>query len=198
MLKKIFAIALIATFPLMTFGADQEASTRRINVRVNPLLIAIGGNIDFDVYINSKFTLGPSFFGWGGCGARQTGTDAKDGAQCDTYTAFGLRANYYFDFWDSPNLIYIGPGLYQTKKSISYRYNSQNLSGEISGTTVTALVGYLYQSPGAFNVSAGIGGIYFLDKKSDLLVSNGSGIQTTISTGSSTQLLLEASLGWRF
>lgn len=45
------------------------------------------------------------------CGSRQTGSEAADGSQCNTWSNLGIRANYYFDFADSGHLIYVGPGL---------------------------------------------------------------------------------------
>lgn len=190
-------VLTICFFSHSLFAAEIESS-RRFGMRVNPLIVFIGGNIDFDIFLHSNFSIGPSYFGWGGCGARQRGSEAADGSQCNTWSNIGVRANYYFDFADSSHLIYVGPGLYQTKKSFSYRSNSQTLTGDLTGTTATLIVGYMYQSLGSLNVSAGVGGLSFLDKNSEVLVSDGNASQATISSGPSTQLLIEAALGWRF
>lgn len=190
---RLILILISLCFSTVTQGTE----FKRFNVRVGPTVFFIGGNIDFDVFVSENWTLGPSFFGWGGCGNRTEEQKTREGNECNTWLSYGLRSNYYLPKDSFLSGLYIGPGLYKVRKSFAYGFSGESLSGDIDGTAATLMLGYLHRFNSWFNLSGGIGGLYFLDKPDNVIVSN-STLSTSISSGSDEQLLFELSLGFMF
>jgi hypothetical protein len=103
--------------------------------------------------------------------------------------------NYYLNISGPSHLIYFGSGLYHASKKIYYRYGGETLEGETPGTSVTGLLGYMFQNNN-INLNAGFGSLYFLKGRSEVVVSNGS--LSTLISSRADQLLIEASIGMRF
>ncbi len=186
----------IEELPKAPPAPEKPAEFKKFAIRVNPLILVVGGNFDVDFFLNPRLSLGPSFFGSGGCGS-VTVLSKEPGYQCDTMISLGVRANYYSEPTESPHQFYVGPGVYNVNRHSQYRYGSNNiLSGEFTSLALSALAGYTYWGSLGFGY-VGVGGFHFLSKPSEITVSEG-GVQTQLTTGPQTYFLYEVGFGFRF
>ena len=156
-----------------------------VNLRVDPLQLFYNNlNLDLDLPINDKWTLGPTL---------DYQNRSEDDWDINEYH-IGMRGNYWFNKNIFSQGWYLGPSISYINIEAENDNDGFDSSGKSSGLEITVMSGYqgMWES---FNINLGLGPFFHAVK--EIEVKNDQGEKHEYG-GHSIGLVAELTLGWKF